>query len=63
MSSFIPIEEKKKLIKTLKEAKLLPLTGHGDVKINFIKGDITMVEVTTKNLPQKEEETKYIKKI
>lgn len=65
MSNLIPVEEKKKLVEVLRKLKFIPPTGHGKIKVelDIVKGDITMVEVTTKNLPESEEEAKYIKKI
>jgi hypothetical protein len=63
MSNLIPVEEKRNLVRNLKKLRYWPPTGHGKVtvEIDVLKDDIKMIEVTTKNLPESEEEPKYIK--
>jgi hypothetical protein len=64
MSSLIPIEDKRELVRILKKLKYMPPTGHGKIhaEIDIRKDDILMIEVTTKNLPESEEEAKYTKR-
>ena len=64
MSTLIPYEDKVKLINQLKKLRGWPVTNHGKVKIkvDVTKNDITMIRVTTKNLPESEAESKYVRR-
>lgn len=63
-NTLIPYEDKVKLLSQLKKLKYIPPTGHGKIfiEVNIVEGDITTIDVLTKNKFESEAESKYVRR-